>query len=180
MRDIRADDLRASEVIRGLRILLRKRELHFAQLDVNAEVMAAIHHLTSDATRRRIRIVQDFAGNVPAVAGDAVQMQQVLINLVVNAMEAMQSTPEREREVQIQTRACRGGAEIAVRDHGPGVAAGDAGRLFESFFTTKPEGTGLGLSIVRAIVDAHRGIVSADAGRSRGAIFRVWVPAMTS
>lgn len=175
--DIRKDDERASDVIRGLRALLRKREMRFVRLDLNTEVSQALHHLAANAASRKVRITRELAGDVPAVAGDSVQLQQVLINLVVNAMEAMDATPEWQREVHVRTCACRGGAEIAVRDRGPGISAAVAHRLLVSFFTSKPDGMGLGLSIVRSIIDAHRGIVSADPASAAGAVFRVWLPA---
>jgi signal transduction histidine kinase len=175
--DIRSEDLRASEVIRGLRLLLRKREMRSVVLDVNTEVAEALHHLAHDAGRRRVRVVPELAADLPAVVGDAVHLQQVLINLVVNAMDAMNATPEPEREVHVETAARGRGVEIAVADHGSGIAPDDAAQLFESFFTTKPDGMGLGLSIVRTIVEAHGGRVWADAGALRGAIFRVWLPA---
>lgn len=175
--DIRKDDERASDVIRGLRALLRKREVRFATLDLNTEVSQALHHLAAKAASRKVRITRELAGDVPAVTGDSVQLQQVLINLVVNAMEAMEATPECQREVHVRTCALRGGAEIAVRDRGPGISADVAHRLLVSFFTSKPDGMGLGLSIVRSIIDAHRGIVSADPASAAGAVFRVWLPA---
>ena len=175
--DIRSEDLRASEVIRGLRLLLRKREMRNAVLDVNTEVAEALHHVAHDAGRRRVRVVPEFAADLPAVVGDAVHLQQVLINLVVNAMDAMNATPEPEREVRVETTARGRGVEIVVADHGSGITPDNAAQLFESFFTTKPDGMGLGLSIVRTIVEAHGGRVWADAGALRGAIFRVWLPA---
>jgi signal transduction histidine kinase len=176
--DIRSEDLRASEVIRGLRQLLRKREMNAAVLDVNTEVAEALHHVANDAGRRRVRVIPEFASNLPAVVGDAVHLQQVLINLVVNAMDAMESFPEVEREVRVETTARGRGVEIAVADHGSGITPEHAAQLFDSFFTTKPDGMGLGLSIVRTIVEAHGGRVWADArGTLRGAVFRVWLPA---
>jgi signal transduction histidine kinase len=107
-----------------------------------------------------------------------VHLQQVLINLVVNAMDAMEATPETEREVRVETAVRGRGVEIAVADHGSGITADHAAQLFDSFFTTKPEGMGLGLSIVRTIVEAHGGRVWADSGLLRGAVFHVWLPAV--
>ncbi len=175
--DIRSEDLRASQVIRSLRLLLRKREMRTVVLDVNIEVAEALHHVAHDAGRRRVRVVPDFAADLPAIEGDAVHLQQVLINLVVNAMDAMAATPETEREVRVGTTVRGRGVEIAVSDHGSGITPDHAAQLFDSFFTTKPDGMGLGLSIVRTIVEAHGGRVWADAGLLRGAVFRVWLPA---
>ena len=175
--DIRSEDLRASQVIRGLRSLLGKREMRTAVLDVNTEVAEALHHVANDAGRRRVRVIPEFASNLPAVVGDAVHLQQVLINLVVNAMDAMEQTPEAEREVHVGTSPRGRGVEISVADRGSGITAEHASQLFDSFFTTKSDGMGLGLSIVRTIVEAHGGRVWADSDVRRGATFRVWLPA---
>jgi signal transduction histidine kinase len=175
--DIRSEDLRASEVIRGLRMLLRKREMRTVVLDVNTEVAEALHHVAHDAGRRHVRVIPAFATDLPAVVGDAVHLQQVLINLVVNAMDAMDATPDTDREVRVETSARGRGVEIAVADRGTGITPEHAAQLFDSFFTTKPDGMGLGLSIVRTIVEAHGGRVWADASALRGAVFRVWLPA---
>jgi len=175
--DIRSEDLRASEVIRGLRLLLRKREMRNAVLDVNTEVAEALHHVAHDAGRRHVRVIPEFAVDLPAVVGDAVHLQQVMINLVVNAMDAMDATPDTDREVRVETSVRGRGVEIAVADRGTGITSEHAAQLFDSFFTTKPEGMGLGLSIVRTIVEAHGGRVWADSSVLRGAIFRVWLPA---
>ena len=175
--DIRSEDLRASQVIRGLRSLLGKREMRTAVLDVNTEVAEALHHVAHDAARRRVRVVPAFAIDTPPVTGDSVHLQQVLINLVVNAMDAMEQTPEAEREVHVGTSPRGRGVEISVADRGSGITAEHASQLFDSFFTTKSDGMGLGLSIVRTIVEAHGGRVWADSDVRRGATFRVWLPA---
>jgi signal transduction histidine kinase len=175
--DIRSEDLRASEVIRGLRRLLRKREMRTAVLDVNTEIAEALHHVALDAGRRHVRVVPEFAIDLPAVVGDAVHLQQVMINLVVNAMDAMEALPDTDREVRVETSVRGRGVEIAVADRGSGITREHAAQLFDSFFTTKPDGMGLGLSIVRTIVEAHGGRVWADADVLRGAVFRIWLPA---
>src|SRR5689334_7550263 len=154
--DIRAEDLRASEVIRGLR------------------------HVAFDAARRNVRLSPIFGNPVPPVMGDAVQLQQVVINLVMNAMDAVAEVPEAVREVRIETRARSEGAEIAVSDLGPGLAQEDAERLFHTAFTTKRDGMGFGLSIVHTILDIHRGRVVYEPNVPRGAIFRVILPPVGS
>ena len=176
--DIRAEDMRASEVIRGLRRLLARSEWKPAALELNAQVAEALRHVAFEAARRGVRLVPAFDGGVPAVMGDAVQLQQVVINLVVNAMDAVSGLPERSREVHIDTHLRAEGAEIAVADLGPGLEPGDATRLFRSTFTTKKEGMGFGLSIVRAITEMHSGRVTYEPNHPRGAIFRVWLPAI--
>jgi signal transduction histidine kinase len=176
--DIHAEDLRAAEVIRGLRKLLARTEWKPAALELNTQVAEALRHVAFDAARRGVRLVPAFDGEVPVVMGDAVQLQQVVINLVLNAMDAVAELPERSREVRIDTHVRSRGVEIAVADRGPGLAPGDAQRLFESNFTTKKEGMGFGLSIVRAIAEMHAGRVSYEPNMPRGAIFRVWLPAI--
>lgn len=176
--DIRSEDLRASEVIRGLRKMLSKREPEAVALDVNAEVADALRHLAFDAARRQVRLVPMFDGDTPAILGDSVQLQQALINLVMNAMEAVAADAGAEREVRIETHASDRGAEIVVSDRGPGVPRERASEVFDSMFTTKKEGMGFGLSIVRTIVEMHGGHVSHQPNVPRGAVFRAWLPAI--
>lgn len=176
--DIRAEDMRASEVIRGLRRLLARSEWKPAALELNTQVAEALRHVAFEAARRGVRLVPAFDGEAPVVMGDAVQLQQVVINLVVNAMDAVSGLPERAREVHIDTHVRAEGVEIAVADRGPGLEPGDAVRLFRSNFTTKKEGMGFGLSIVRAITEMHAGRVTYEPNTPRGAIFRVWLPAI--
>ncbi len=178
LEDIRSEDLRAAEVIRGLRKLLARSEWRPAALELNTQVAEALRHVAFEAARRGVRLVPAFDGEVPVVMGDAVQLQQVVINLVVNAMDAVAELPERTREVRIDTRVRAEGAEIEVADRGTGLAPGDAQRLFQSNFTTKKDGMGFGLSIVRSIAEMHYGRVSYEANLPRGAIFRVWLPAI--
>ncbi|HSN21884.1 MAG TPA: ATP-binding protein [Usitatibacter sp.] len=178
--DIRDEDLRASEVIRGLRKLLARREPEAVALELNSEVAEALRHLAFEAARRRVRLVPLFDGATPRVLGSSVQLQQVLINLVMNAMEAVATEPEREREVRIETHARAGGAEVVVADRGPGIAPGEASRIFDSMFTTKKEGMGLGLSIVRMIVEMHGGRVTYEPNAPRGALFHVWLPSLAT
>jgi signal transduction histidine kinase len=176
--DIRSEDLRASEVIRGLRKMLAKREPEAVALDVNAEVADALRHLAFDAARRGVRLLPVFDGDTPTILGDSVQLQQALINLVMNAMEAVAGDAESAREVRIETHARHGGAEIVVSDRGPGIPREIAPQVFETMFTTRKEGMGFGLSIVRTIVEMHGGRVSYEPNVPRGAVFRIWLPAI--
>jgi signal transduction histidine kinase len=176
--DIRREDLRASHVITSLRKLLAQRETRPMALEVNGEVAEALGHVAFEAARRGVALLPEFHNDLPAVLADPVQLQQVVINLAMNAIEAVSSEPERLREVRVSTRACPNGVEIVVADRGPGVTPGDDERLFNSMFTTKKDGMGLGLSIVRAIVEAFGGRVSFESNVPRGAIFRVWLPAI--
>jgi len=176
--DIRDEDLRASAVIRGLRTLLARTEWRPSVLELNTEVAEALRHVSFDAARRGVRLAPVFDRELPSIRGDATQLQQVVINLVLNAMDAVTSIAEGRTEIRIETRAVVDGAEVAVADHGPGLAPTDASRLFHAAFTTKKDGMGFGLSIVRAIVEMHGGRVSFEPNVPRGAIFRVWLPAI--
>jgi C4-dicarboxylate-specific signal transduction histidine kinase len=175
--EIRSEDMRASEVVKRLRALLGRRETHDELLDVNATTAEALRHVSYDIARHDARLTPVFAADLPSVVADSIHLQQAIINLVMNAVEAMDAVPQKQREVRVETGSRDGGVEIAVIDNGPGVDEAHRASLFESIFTTKEEGAGLGLSIVRAVVDAHRGRVSAEAGPIRGAIFRLWLPA---
>jgi signal transduction histidine kinase len=176
--DIRDEDLRASAVIRGLRTLLARTEWHPIALELNTEVAEALRHVAFDAARRGVRLAPIFDDEIPTIRGDATQLQQVVINLVLNAMDAVTSTPEGRTEIRVETRAVPDGAEVAIADHGPGLAPADAARIFHTSFTTKKDGMGFGLSIVRAIVEMHGGRVSFEPNVPRGAVFRVWLPAI--
>ena len=115
---------------------------------------------------------------MPAILGESTQLQQVVMNLVVNAVEAVASMPGYRRDVRIETRASANGVEIAVADEGPGLDPQDAGRLFDSTFTTKRDSMGFGLSIVRSIIEMHHGRVWFEPNVPRGAVFRMWLPAI--
>ena len=178
--DIRADDLRASEVIRALRGLFARSQWRPTALETNTEVAEALRHVEFEAARRDVKLTPNYGTHMPAVLGDPVQLQQVVINLVVNAIEAVAHITGMRREVRIETAAVSNGVAIAVADEGPGLSPEDAGRLFESTFTTKRENMGFGLSIVRSIVEMHRGRVWFEPNVPRGAVFHVWLPAIGS
>ena len=178
LEDIRNEDLRASEVIAGLRKLLAQRESKPSAIDVNTEVAEGLRHVSFEAAQRKIALLPEFDRGLPPVLGDPVQLQQVLINLTMNAIEAVSEMPDGRREVRVSTRACTDGVEVVVSDRGPGVAPEDEQRLFDSMFTRKKDGMGLGLSIVRAIVESFGGRVGYEPNVPRGALFRVWLPAM--
>jgi signal transduction histidine kinase len=170
--DIRRDDERASAVIQRLRALLARHELDSQRLDPNTVVREAIALISQEADRRRTRLVDTLATSLPAVQGDRVHLVQVLIILLLNALDAMQTTPPDKRQVTIGTSYSDGRVEFAVADAGPGIPEADFPRLFDSFFTTKAKGMGLGLSIARSIVEAHGGTIWAEEFRASGAVFR--------
>jgi signal transduction histidine kinase len=137
--------------------------------------------LSSPAAKRlknRVSVDKQLAEELPLVAGDRVQLQQVILNLIINAIQAMSATSDGPRQLVIRTgKAESGGVLVAVRDSGPGLAPGNLEHIFEAFHTAKPGGLGLGLSICRSIVEAHGGRLWASANEPRGAIFQFTVPA---
>jgi PAS domain S-box-containing protein len=176
--DIRHDDLRASEAISRFRALLRKREMEMQHLDMNEVVSEVLRLARGDALRRGVRIHNECRAALPVVRGDAVHLQQVLLNLILNGMDAVKNNVEAERHLFIST-GCNEDSfvEVAVKDTGPGIPPECLSRVFESFYTTKPEGIGLGLSIARFIVQTHAGRLWAENNRDgRGATFRFTLP----
>ena len=169
------DATRASAVISRIRGLLVKGSPRRTELDVKEITQEAIILLRHELTRNRISLRADFAPNLPRVPGDPVQLQQVLINLVVNAIEAMRTSTGRPRELHIRLEKNAHGILVQVQDSGPGIAPELADRIFEPFFTTKTEGIGMGLSISRSIIESHGGQLSL-ASNSRGALFQFILP----
>jgi PAS domain S-box-containing protein len=172
------DGNRAHEVIRRVRSLARKTELEKVPLDINdvvREVMALVQReITSHQASWRL----DLASALPMILGDRVQLQQVIINLVMNGAEAMQSVTDRPRELVIRSgRDGAGQVLVSVTDCGVGVSAENADRLFDAFFTTKPSGMGMGLSVCRSIMEAHGGRLWATANVPDGATFQFTLPA---
>ncbi len=175
--DIRRDDLRASEVVRRLRAFLQKHDVERQTFDLNEVALDTLRLVGVEAARRDVTVDVQTAPQPLRVNGDRIQLQQLLINLVINAMDAMANTSVAARKVTLQLSRVKGGkVEIAVIDGGHGIEAGVRNRLFDSFFTTKPKGLGLGLSIARTIAEAHAGSIRAENNPSGGAIFRVILP----
>ncbi len=175
--DIRKDDQRASEVIRRMRELLRKRELELELIDLNTVASDVLRLVDGETHRRGVEIEKRFADTLPAVRGDVIHLQQVLLNLILNGMEAMSESSESNRRITMRTAYDgNGNVEVAVEDSGPGIPPDRLSRLFDSFFTTKTHGMGLGLSIVRSIVGAHGGRIWAENNSSGGACFRFTLP----
>lgn len=178
---ISAEALRAGGIIRGLRSLVRKSDSHRASIDVNELLREVVELARADARERQIQIDMRLAAALPSISADRIQIQQVVLNLLSNAFEAMAETPRAERRVEIQS-AWRAPdiVEVSVADHGRGFDHREAERLFDAFYTTKNDGLGLGLSTSRAIVDAHGGRLCAEATSPRGATFRLQLPPVAS
>jgi PAS domain S-box-containing protein len=169
------DATRASAVISRIRGLLVKGSPRRTELDINDVIQDVLTLLRNELTRNRVSLRTDLASNLPRVPGDPVQLQQVLINLVVNAIEAMRTSTGRPRELRIRLEKQARGIVVQVQDSGPGIAPELADRIFEPFFTTKTEGIGMGLSISRSIIESHGGQLSLGSD-SRGALFQFILP----
>ncbi|MCX6926699.1 MAG: PAS domain-containing protein, partial [Verrucomicrobia bacterium] len=179
--DIRKDDERAGEVIRRMRGLLRKRELERQSLEINSLVEDVLQLVSGDAALRGIALNADLIPGLPKVDGDRVHLQQVLLNLILNGMDAVAGQPRERRRISVQTRTGADGLiELAVIDSGHGIDPAKLLRLFEPFYTTKPTGMGMGLSIARTIIEAHRGRIWAENRVEGGAVFRIALPTVGS
>jgi two-component system sensor kinase FixL len=177
LRQISTQALRAGEIIKRLRALVRNRQTQEELLDLNAVVRELAVLVESDARVNDVRLVIELGSDLPSVVGDAVQLQQVMLNLVRNAIEAVQAAGS-ERLVVLRTARCEAGAEMSVSDLGPGLHPDIRERLFEAFATTKPEGTGLGLAISRSIVENHGGQLGWRANQPCGSCFHFHLPAV--
>lgn len=175
--DIRKDDERASEVIRRMRALLRKHEPERLPLEINSVVEDVLQVVSGDAALRKVAISADLAPGLPKILGDRVHLQQVFLNLMLNGMDAMAAEPRERRRLSIRTRPGADGlVEVAVIDSGHGIAPDKLPRVFEPFFSTKPNGMGMGLSISRTIIEAHHGRIWGENTAAGGATFRVTLP----
>ncbi|MBP0588587.1 histidine kinase [Paraburkholderia sp. LEh10] len=168
---------RSSEIIRRIRALARKGEPAFAPLGINNVVVETIDLLEPEVMKYGAVVKMNLAPGELMVNGDRVQLQQVLINLAVNGLQAMSSIHDRPRELSVHTRIEHGlRAVVTVEDSGEGVAPDVAARLFGAFFTTKADGMGLGLSICRSIVEGHGGSISCEMPSARGARMQIELP----
>jgi PAS domain S-box-containing protein len=174
--DIRNQSRLAGNVFERLRALAAKRPLERRPLDVNDVVSDVLRLIDGDARRRGVALATELTPSLPALAADRVFLQQVVLNLVLNAMDAMELVGAQERRLVVRTRHLGEAVEVAVSDTGPGIPADRLPRLFDAFFTTKTEGLGLGLAIARSIVEAHGGRIWAEAPGGRGATFRLTLP----
>jgi PAS domain S-box-containing protein len=169
------DATRASAVISRIRGLLAKGSPRRMELDINKVIQEVITLLRNELTRNRVSLRTDFASNLAPVSGDPVQLQQVLINLVVNAIEAMRLYTDRTRELRIRSAKNAHGILVQVQDSGPGIKPELADGIFEPFFTTKAEGIGMGLAISRSIIESHGGQLSLVSA-SQGTLFQFILP----
>src|SRR6202049_1236871 len=173
--EIVSDGARASAVISRIRGLLMKGALRRTELDINRIIQDVSILLRTELTRGHVSLRNELAADLPRVAGDQVQLQQVLINLIMNGVEAMRLSAERPRKLLIRSAKSTDGVLVQVQDSGPGIEPGLADRIFEPFFTTKAEGVGMGLSISHSIIESHGGHLSL-ASSSEGALFEFILP----
>jgi two-component system, LuxR family, sensor kinase FixL len=181
LKDIVADDGRAGEVIRELRDLVKKRERRFEALDVNELVRSVLKLLNSELLIAGVAVTVTLAPDLPLIEGQRVQLQQVLLNLIINACEAMASVSRKNRELFLTTQMDDKSVLVCVTDRGPGIPRQDLERVFDTFFTTKTNGLGLGLSVSRLIITSHGGrlwVAASSAGP--GACFCFTLPAIFS
>lgn len=167
---------RASEILRGLRAFLRRGPSQQEDLDLNAEIRDAIPLAWRELERSLVTLVVDLAHGPLPVRGDRIPLQQVVLNLMANAADAMATVEPGQRRLTVRSRQVCGRARVSVRDTGPGVDPDRLPRLFEPFFSTKDKGMGLGLSICKSIVEAHGGRIRARNMAGSGAVFSWWIP----
>lgn len=167
---------RAGEVIRRLRNFVKRREPERRPMDINGVVREVVAFTNVEARQDEVRVRVKLAKRLPSVFADSIQIEQVLVNLVRNACEAMRQGGAAMRTLTIETVRRRGAVEVGVTDTGPGIPEEIHERLFEPFFTTKPNGMGMGLSISRSILEAHDGRLWATSNRKRETTFHFTLP----
>jgi PAS domain S-box-containing protein len=176
------DDVdRAGDIVDRIRGLIKKAPPRKECLDINAGIREVIELTRGESVKNAISMQADLADGLPLIEGDRVQLQQVILNLIVNAVEAMSGTGDGTRELLISSRKANpGGVLVGVRDSGPGLAPETLDHVFEAFYTTKPGGLGMGLSICRSIIEAHGGRLWASADLPRGATFQFTLPVIAN
>jgi signal transduction histidine kinase len=168
-------------VIARIRALVQKTDTEKARLDINQTVQEIVILMQNEAARKGVALRMDLAAEVPPVFGDRVQLQQVILNLVMNGIEAMDTVTDRPREMLL--RSCEHESDqllVAVQDSGIGIDRANLGKIFDAFYTTKPQGMGMGLAISRSIVENHGGRLWAVPNDGPGATFAFALPCETA
>jgi signal transduction histidine kinase len=176
VKDILQDDRRAGEVIRRMRSLLKKAPFEVKNVDLNDLVRETVGFLSTLAIGRKFELISMIAPDALPIVGDPIQLQQVLLNLVVNGVDAMKDTPSDDRTITVRTSRVENFAQLSVSDRGPGIPEDKLKEVFEPFFTSKAEGMGMGLSIARTIIEAHNGLIWAKNRDHGGATLRIRLP----
>jgi signal transduction histidine kinase len=174
--DILRDQGRASEVIRRLRSTLKKAPFELCDIDLNDLVGETVKFLSALAVGRQVELSNSTSSTPLPIRADRIQLQQVILNLIINAMDAMSDMPRAKREIAVQTAHINGYAELSVSDAGSGIPSDKLTNIFEPFFSTKAQGMGIGLSIARTIVEAHDGLIWAENQTTGGAVFHIKLP----
>jgi C4-dicarboxylate-specific signal transduction histidine kinase len=174
--DIRLADVRATEIINRHRAMLRNRPIHKHPVDIHGVVRESVAFIANDVSAKHVRVDVDLPLYPCLVNGDQVLLQQVVVNLMMNAIDAMAQTPADRRCVTVRNEVTQSGVTVSVRDAGTGLPASFSGKLFEPFVTTKASGLGIGLTIARTIVEAHHGKLDARNNPEGGATFVVTLP----
>src|ERR1700759_3723227 len=167
---------RAGDVVGRIRALVKKAPARKDAVAINDAILEVIALTRTEAAINSVSVRTQLAEGLPRVQGDRVQLQQGMLNLIVNAIQAMRGIGGGARELQIDTVRSEGGVRVGVRDTGPGLSPESLSRLFEPFYTTKPEGMGMGLSICRSIIEAPGGRLWATPCEPRGALFQFTIP----
>lgn len=180
LNDVAKEGNRVSEVINRLRTLLKKEKVGFEPLDLNSVFREIALFLNSDAVMRNIKVSLNLDPQLPLVQGDRIQLQQVALNLVLNAFDSLSEQPRRECRVQIRTELKNSKVVAAIEDNGIGLSGGNAEKIFEPFYTTKAEGLGMGLSICRSIILRHQGHIWVENNPGEGATLFFSLPAAST
>jgi signal transduction histidine kinase len=178
--DIVADSQRANDVIERVSALLRREASAHAPVDLNAGLDEAVKVVRADLVARRIALQVELAPNLPRVFGDRVQLQQVALNLLMNACDAVELQPDVNRRISLRTAVNEDSVVVSITDHGDGLTEEQVRRAFEPFFTTRANGMGLGLPICQMIMDLHDGTLAAYRGNGAGMTFSFTLPALPS
>src|SRR6267378_2541557 len=176
VKDILQDDRRAGEVIRRMRSLLKKAPFEVKNMDLNDLARETVEFLSALAIARKVELVSVITPDALPILGDRIQLQQVILNLVVNGIDATRDTPSDNRIISIRTSRVEKSAQLSVSDRGSGIPEDKLEEVFVPFFTSKAEGMGMGLSIARTIIEAHHGWISAKNRDHGGATFRIRLP----
>jgi len=177
LEDIIRDDRRANDVVRKVRALVKKEKLREEPLDLNEVILAVVELIQAESLLQGLSIATDLSPRLAVIHGDSIQLQQVIMNLILNGAAAMRNSPSGQRKIMVRTAMLDSRTVKAfVTDFGTGIDERHIDRLFEPFYTTKPEGLGMGLSISQTIIKAHGGIMEARNNREGGATFAFTLP----
>jgi two-component system sensor kinase FixL len=178
LEDIIRDDRRANDVVRKVRALVKKEKLRDEPLDLNEVILVVVDLIRADSLLQGLSIATDLSPGLAVIHGDGIQLQQVILNLILNGAAAMRNSPSGQRKIIVRTAMLDSRTVKAfVTDFGTGIDENNIDRLFEPFYTTKPEGLGMGLSISQTIIKAHGGTMEARNNREGGATFAFTLPA---